>query len=277
MRNTFFHGVAALVIMTALSAACNRNNNETWSNAEAESVAMQNSESEDAVQDAIDAAEDAFDGIDDGLRNGRAEESERCAVIRINENTRTITVDFGNGCNIGGNRTRKGKMTITYRGVRNLLAERTVVLDNYNNGACTVSGTIVISERTFSGTVLSYQVSGNNLTITRPNGKQVKIAEFRRTVRYNFGNRPLDLSDDEVQITGATTGTTEEGKAFTANIVVPVVMKGSCVRANIFYPVSGRYEIKSGNLTVYADWGDGTCDKKITVTVGNVRIERTMP
>ncbi|MCS7018117.1 MAG: hypothetical protein RMJ87_03200 [Cytophagales bacterium] len=276
MTVRFFHAVAICAILTAFMAACNKNNDQVL-DASAEAVSMQNNESEDAVQDAIDAAEDAFDGIDDGLRNGRSEEAERCATIRINENTRTITVDFGNGCNVGGNRTRKGKMTITYRGVRNILAERTIVLDNYHNGTHTISGTIVISERTFSGTVLSYQVTGSNLTITRPNGKQMQISEFRRAVRYNFGSRPLDPTDDEMQITGTTTGTTEDGKPFTANIVIPVIMKGSCIRANTFYPVSGRYEIKSGNLTVFADWGNGDCDKKITIIVGNLTIERTMP
>ncbi|WP_250632732.1 hypothetical protein [Rhodoflexus caldus] len=270
------YAAVAFMMLAAFFTGCNKNNDEAV-DANAISVSMQNNESEDAVQDAIDAAEDAFDGVDDGLRSGRTEEPERCATIRINDNTRTITVDYGNGCNIGGNRTRKGKMTITYRGSRNMFAERTVVFDNYNNGSHTINGTVVISDRTLSGTVLSYNVLGTNLTITRPNGRQVQISEFRRSVRYNFGTRPLDVSDDEMQVTGSTTGTTEEGRAFTANIVTPILMKGSCVRANTFYPVSGRYEIKSGGLTIYVDWGNGDCDKKITITVGNITIERTMP
>lgn len=277
MMKKGFYAAVILLAATFFATGCNQNKKEETVDVTAESVSMQNNETEDAVQDAIDAAEDAFDGVDDGLRSGRSEEAERCALIRINENTRTITVDFGNGCNIGGNRIRKGKITITYRGLRNLFAERTIVLDNYNNGRHTISGTILISDRTLSGTVLSYNVSGNNLTITRPNGKQMQISEFRRTVRYNFGLRPADISDDEMQITGTTVGTTEDGRAFTASIITPVLMKGSCVRANTFYPVSGRYEIKSGNLTVFADWGNGECDKKITITVGSVTIERTMP
>jgi hypothetical protein len=268
---------AALFTVAALFSGCNKSNDDAVVDANAESISMQNNESEDAIQDAIDAAEDAFDGVDDGLRNGRSEETERCATIAINDNARTITVDFGNGCNIGGNRTRKGKITISYRGVRNMFAERTIVLDRYNNGSHTISGTVVISDRALSGSVLSYKVLGTNLTITRPNGKQMQISEFRRAVRYNFGTNLLNVSDDEMQLTGSTVGTAEDGRAFTATITTPVLMKGSCVRANTFYPVSGRYEIKSGNLTIYADWGNGDCDKKITITVGNITIQRTMP
>jgi hypothetical protein len=271
------YAAATLLAVTAIFTGCNKSNDEAAFDANAEAISMQNNETEDAVQDAIDAAEDAFDGIDDGLRSGRTEKTERCATITINDNTRTITVDFGNGCNIGGNRTRRGRMTITYRGMRNMFAERTVVFDRYNNGSHTVSGTITISDRTLSGSILSYNVLGTNLTITRPNGKQIQISELRRNVRYNFGNRPLDVSDDEIQVTGSITGTAEDGRAFTSTIITPVLMKGSCVRANTFYPVSGRYEIKSGNLTAYADWGNGECDKKITITVGSITITRTMP
>ncbi|WP_448518666.1 hypothetical protein [Rhodoflexus sp.] len=274
---TGFYAALMLLATTVFFTGCDLNKKDEIADADAEAVSMQNNETEDAVQDAIDAAEDAFDGVDDGLRNGRSEEIERCATVRINDNARTITVDFGNGCNIGGNRTRKGKITITYRGIRNIFAERTIVLDNYNNGRHTVTGTIVVSDRTLTGNILSYNVLGTNLTITRPNGKQMQISEFRRAVRYNFGIRPLDLSDDEMQVTGSTVGTAEDGRAFTSTIITPILMKGSCVRANTFYPVSGRYEIRSGSLTVFADWGNGECDKKITITVGKITIERSMP
>ncbi|MCS6967954.1 MAG: hypothetical protein RMJ44_04010 [Cytophagales bacterium] len=275
MQATQWYAVCLVAGLLGLMA-CNKNQ-EAAIEPDAEAVSMQNSESEDVVQDAIDAAEDAFDGVDDGLRNGRTEEPERCATIRINENARTIVVEYGNGCNIGGNRTRKGKITITYRGVRNFLAERTVVLDNYSNGIHTISGTITITERVMSGNVLSYNVVGSNLVITRPNGKQIRISECRRTVRYDFGTRLLDVADDQVQINGSTVGTTDEGRNFRATIVSPVIMKGSCLRAATFYPVSGRYEIRTGDWTIFADWGEGECDKKISITVNNRTVTRTLP
>ena len=65
------------------------------------------------------------------------------------------------------------------------------------------------------------------------------------------------------RLTGSGQGT-DNGIAYTAEITVPLVCEFRC-----WYPQSGEMTIKIGSETVIIDYGDGECDNKATMQIGD--------
>jgi hypothetical protein len=64
-------------------------------------------------------------------------------------------------------------------------------------------------------------------------------------------------------ITGSGTGT-DNGVAYSAEITIPLLFEFGC-----WYPKSGEMTIEIGGQTVIIDYGDGECDDKATMQIGD--------
>ncbi|TAH18028.1 MAG: hypothetical protein EAZ08_12570 [Cytophagales bacterium] len=234
-----------------------------------ETTAIQSGEADQIVNDAIATADDAMDGNFDGIGNGRV---ESCGNINLNIQQKSVNIDFGTGCAGVWGKNRSGKITVSFSD-----NQRNITFQNYVAEGYTISGTITQSNITKSGNVLSYNTSASNLAIVNASRK-ITITSLQRKTEINLGSNPRQIADNEIRITGTCTGINNNNESFTTEITTPLLIKLSCAKNGIFYPVGGTSLIKivgKPNMTI--DYGSGTCDKQITVTVGSIVRTITLP
>jgi len=193
-------------------------------------------------------------------------DSSTCMTITVSGATypRTVTLDFGTGCEGDNGITRKGKIIIvTSDTFRIKGATRKVSFDNYYvndykiEGTKTVTNTGLNSDNKPTRTVV---LAGGK--VTTPDGKTIE-RNFSKTRTWTIGFlTPYNLSDDVWEITGTTTGKNINGVDFTATIKTPLVYATTCK-----YIKSGILEIITESKTMSIDYGNGDCDDIATLTV----------
>jgi len=187
---------------------------------------------------------------------------------------RTITVDYGEGCEGPNGRVRKGKIIITVSGrYMQEGSERTVTFVDFHINDFKIEGTKTITNQGrndddqmyFSITLTGGKVSNDSLTVSK---------DFSRTRTWISGeDTPKFHGDDEYLIEGSASGVNRKGISYTRTITSPLYTAGVC-----------RW-IRSGAVLIEAtdrediiiDYGDGTCDNKATVTIGDETREIELP
>jgi hypothetical protein len=208
---------------------------------------------------------------------------ESCAQVTIvpkgNNSTGKVTVDFGTGCTGPDGRTRKGKIEWTYTarlrepgavivtrfmdyGVRNSNSETFVMVDNASTKTTTNENTMPASA---TNPVLNLKREVSMKLIFSDN-TQISWSGTRN-VNWELGvlgNRWDNIYT--VKSGSSVSGTDRNGRAFTATVLTDVVRKAECALLGIYKPVSGVLEItrQGGNLVL--DYGNGTCDRTVTIT-----------
>jgi hypothetical protein len=200
---------------------------------------------------------------------GRAESDAdsliSCATKTIDQVNKTITIDFGTGCQGIGGRVRKGKIIITY--TDRLFLPGSVVTITYDNFY--INGKKVEGIRTLTNVSASLDVSPK-FHITLTDGKvtwpdstyATRVSDF--TATYTRALNPLN---DETSVEGTAGGTNRKGTEYTMDIKTALVYKNICRLNRVFIPVSGIKEIQAKGQTMTVDYGDGTCDRTVTITV----------
>jgi len=187
---------------------------------------------------------------------------------------KTITVDYGDGCEGPNGRIRKGTIIITVTG-RYMLegSQRTVRFEDYYVNDFKMEGIKTITNQGrndnddlyFSIALIGGKVSNDSITISK---------DFSRTRTWISGeDTPRFHKDDEYKIEGSATGVNRRGISYTRTITSPLHTAVVC-----------RW-IKSGTVQIVADgkkdriidYGDGTCDNKATVTIGDKTREIELP
>ncbi|HEY0651999.1 MAG TPA: hypothetical protein VGD65_02685 [Chryseosolibacter sp.] len=177
-----------------------------------------------------------------------------------------ITVDFGTGCTDLRGNTRSGKLIFAYNG-RRFMPNSTVVVTGQNY---TVNGVKLEGTRTLTNVTGSTDVSPKfNAVLT--GGKAIfednsqATRESSITWQWVRGTTP---ADDKLYIDQSSTasGTTRAGRNYQVSLLEQLQYNRFCGIA-----VSGikRYVI-NGEKEITVDYGNGDCDKEITVTVNGV-------
>jgi len=191
-----------------------------------------------------------------------------CATVTL-DNTSTpkkITVDFGTtNCLCSDNRTRRGKIFITYTGkyrdsgtVINITFENYFVHDNQVMGQKTITN----KGKNTNGN-LNYDIAVDG-KIKKVGGDSV-IWVSNRNREWIEGSATPTWWDDVYLITGDATGVSAAGINFDIDIT-------KALRKEVGYKfiVSGTLEIQPvGKFKRILDFGDGTRDNKATVTINN--------
>ena len=203
-----------------------------------------------------------------------------CAVITIEKDITsdvpkgTITIDFGVGCTDARGNVRKGIIRVMYNG-RRFIANSTVetIFDNYSINDVKIEGTRTVinitgsSEETPKFTIV---LTGGKTTW--PDGTFAtrsvnRIREWIRTAN--------PLSDLWI-ITGTASGTNRKGENYSMEITKPLVFKRECSSNNKrkeFIAVEGTKQLTVGDKLIIIDYGDGTCDNKVTITINGTSKE----
>jgi hypothetical protein len=189
-----------------------------------------------------------------------------CATITWNEVEQILTLDFGEGCTGPRGRYRSGKIIIDYNeGIGDGLANLIITFDNYVVNRKGIDG--VLELRDVSRNEDGYRVCTNkiiDLTITWPNGNST-VYNGTRT------REQLNQEGTRFKITGWMSGLSSAGRSFEQEITKPVIVDWTCREQGFFARVEGIIEItKIAGLrecTRTIDYGDGTCDNLITITI----------
>lgn len=255
-------------------------------------------EEADKVQSEVDELEKSLGTFINNARIARTVTFKKCATVTITRDstagTRTVVVDYGNGCEDstaaqnGVLITRTGKITIVYTGKWN--ENGTVKTMTFANFAISVTRNNTTFTRTTNGTrivtnqsTISFNpltgISGtpkfrvqNNLTITlpqldadRPERQVIYQSDKVKTWTEGFGS--LNPFDDVFTVSGTFNGVNRKGVTYSGEILEDVINKTACWKSWIFMPASGKVKYTTATNEATIDYGDGTCDRKVTVTV----------
>lgn len=177
-----------------------------------------------------------------------------------------ITIDFGTGCTDARGNVRKGIVKIEFKG-RRFMPESKIIttLQGYYINDVKLEGI-----RTVTNTSASLETNPKfNITVqggkaTWPDGK-VATHELNRTREWVRAVNPLN---DQWLVTGTAAGTNRDGKTYQMEISKPLVYKRECASTNkIFMAVEGTKVLSVDGKTITIDYGTGTCDKLVTITV----------
>jgi len=229
-------------------------------------------------EDTDDIVNMAMTGItDDGGRmDNTGDDRTSCAEVSYtgDKDAGTITINFGEGCTDVRGITRKGKITITYQGRRFIPGSSiTTTFQNYFVNGFKVEGTRTLTNVTeSSATAPKFSITLSNGKLTWPDGSFItrQSSHIREWVR---GENPLS---DMIKLTGSASGTNKDQREYEVEITKPLVFKRVCAAEKIYMAVEGTKELLVNSREITIDYGDGECDRVVTITVNGVTREITM-
>lgn len=200
-----------------------------------------------------------------------------CATIILDTSVypRMLTVDFGEeNCLCGDGRYRRGKIIVSFTGrYREEGTMLTHTFDNYFVNDNQVKGTrIVTNEGRNEDDNLYFTINVDGQIIKADGSGQITWISNRER-EWIEGEDTYEWFDDVYLITGEGHGKTAAGRNYIVKITNPLRKEIGCR-----YFVSGTYEFTpEGIPTRIVDFGDGECDKIITVTVNGVTVIINLP
>lgn len=285
-----------IVFFGVVTWACQEDNPSTLTTEEARQqssvAASDNHEMIAVTQDALEVSAGAFSS--EGISNGRSTSGGQVARHPIDKcspsisgsfdldqsnpdsiiYTGTLVIDYGDGSTCtDSTRLRKGKITNDFTFIVVMTdgfktySTQSLTFEGFQKDSTTIDGTIVTTAATDSSTTIEAQ----SVRITFADGTSATW-DGALTYTYDKGE-DCRWKDNTIRVTGSWTGTNREGVSYTADITKELVFSYWCDKRHRFRPLSGTIEIKVGDVTSTVDYGDGTCDKKYTVTSGGTTTE----
>ena len=267
--------------------------NNKFDFASSDSENVENEAVSDSYADDADDISSVALSADDATLNGKVSSNGRrvfkvtdpakrldCAEVSIelaadNSTTTpkgTITIDFGTGCTDARGNVRKGIIRIKYNG-RRFLPTSTVetTFEGYYINDVKIEGTRTVTN--ISGSTESapkYTIVLVGGKTTWPDGT-FATREVNRTREWIRATTPLL---DSWIITGTASGTNRKSRVYSMEITKPLVFKRECASSRkVSIAVEGTKELTVDGKLVVIDYGDGTCDNKVTITINGTSKE----
>ncbi len=180
---------------------------------------------------------------------------------------KTITIDFGTtGFIDSRGDTLKGKIIINIsEKLWKSGATKTIKpLDFYVNGNNIKGSKSIVNNGLNAAKNPSMTVSVSD-TIVRVDKSTIIRNSTRTRERIDTNGTPKLFWDDKYSITGSTTGVNAKGVAYTVEITSPLIIYN-----NYPYFVQGTVSTTTQTRTAVLDYGDGTKDRKATLTINGV-------
>jgi hypothetical protein len=169
--------------------------------------------------------------------------------------TKTVTIDFGEACELPNGHILSGKIIMVYVYDENsATVVVTITYDGFyfNEVAVEGSNSIVRTRENENGNPQSIKTI--NITLTWPDGEYIS-KEGTKTREWIEGFDTRIWSDNVYLITGNWTSIFKDGTVFSGNIIRALRREMSCR-----FIVSGIIEIVRGETRGVLNFGDGTCD-----------------
>jgi hypothetical protein len=274
-------------VATMALFSCKREKETDTFAADAQITQDQN-QADNEVEDVASLQDDIMSRFGDQLMRVATSDSvmvyDSCATVTITRRgsnaTGNILVDFGTtGCLGRDGRMRKGKIRFTFtERMRMPGAVITTTFENYAVKPRLANDYVMVDN---SSNKVTTNV-GNEITSANP------IGQFRREInmRINFADGTsftwagtknvawnlgvLGNRWDNVYTLKSGSGLSGNGRNGTPYTVVvdqDVVRKAECALLGIYKPVSGQITIQHSNKTKTINYGNGSCDRSVTVTI----------
>lgn len=191
-----------------------------------------------------------------------------CAVVTHDRENKTVTIDYGDGCEGPGGRTRSGKILISYTDHRYVPgASRTVTFEDFYIDSVRIEGTRKVTNITVdANSSPQFRVEVIDGRLTWPDGTfATRNSDHTRT-----WVRAENPAQDESRVEGSAEGLTRAGEEYSSLVTDPLVFKRRCLAQGYFFPVSGTVETTTEGVAIVTDFGDGECDNEATVTINGV-------
>lgn len=218
----------------------------------------------------------AQSGFDATILKGGIITYGTCPAVSVNFMTSpfSISLDWGTGCLYGDGITRSGTIVMTLSGLMNVKnSVATMKIENYIADGMKISGTTII---TYLG-----PNSGNNwprysiISEGKIEFSDKSVITYRsESVRLQAeGTGTVAITDDvwrtEIQ---SASGVNKDGTKWTGKTSKVMIKKGDCKWYN-----SGTFVItpEKGDVKTI-DFGDGTCDNKATLKIGDKTTDITL-
>ncbi|MGV6845733.1 MAG: hypothetical protein ACWA42_06360 [Lutibacter sp.] len=227
-----------------------------------------------AVVESDDLSDDISNVVDDYLmeNEGMAAKSEADAktsdfltcvtrTIVITGDTKTVTLDFGDGCELPNGNILSGKIIMSYA-IDTSAASFTVTytFENffYNDTSIEGENSLVRTRSNENGNPESTVTI--NMKVTWADGTYAE-RKGTKTREWIEGFDTRTWGDNVFEITGNWSATFKNGTTVSANITTPLRREMACR-----FIVSGVIELQKNDRSGVLDFGDGTCDNVATFT-----------
>jgi hypothetical protein len=186
----------------------------------------------------------------------------------------TITIDFGaTGCKDLKSNLRKGKIMITYSGRRYQPNSSIVTTySGYEVNSNKVEGSLNVTYSALSsGDKVIFTETLTDGKVTWPDGTttlrtESKTIEWIRNAQYPLTDQWKITSGNFANYTAA--GVNKKGLVYEMTIVEPLIYTRQCiVSSKGSVPVKGVKELLVGSKKITTNYGDGSCDKQVTITI----------
>ncbi|KXX67585.1 hypothetical protein [Flammeovirga sp. SJP92] len=201
-----------------------------------------------------------------------------CADVTKTEegDTKTVVFDFSNGaCESKDGETVSGKVTEVHTRVEGEVSHSTTFEDftengRVVNGTTSMEGTIVFEE----GTEENDKPKPVSSDISKSVNLSLSFAATDTTEAYTeqiVRNVDVETIDGTKTVTGSLTVTSSlEGESFTTEITEPLSYVKDCGGDKpVLAPVSGIEVMTKGESTITVNYGDGTCDYLVEITLSD--------
>jgi hypothetical protein len=191
-----------------------------------------------------------------------------CATIIAEGTAETgvVSVDFGTGCTDSKGNVRKGKINLAYSGGPAGTIGFSVTetfTDYYVNGIKLEGSRVITRVEASTQANIKHHIVLTDGKATWPD------ATF--ATRSADLYREFDAAAGTITITGSASGTGRKGKTYAMSIAEDVIHKLSCIADGIYMAVDGKKVFTiDGTKQITIEYGDGTCDKVVTVTINGL-------
>lgn len=267
-----FELLTAVFALAFFATSCQEDEETPNQLSEVDVLAVENEAIVESIfEDVDDIGFESVLYFESGGRTADNEDSPiRCAVKTHDKENKTITIDFGEGCEGKHGRVRSGKIVITYTDRKFVPgAVHTMTFEDFYVDGRKVEGTrtrtnISDSENDY----LRFRIALENGKITWEDGTYSTREAIWETSRIRT---PNPINDERIR-TGNASGMTREGVNYTLTITKPIVWKRGCLQSvRVMIPVEGAKVKEFGDGKVITiDYGDGTCDNLVTITKDGV-------
>lgn len=274
MKKTILNFLALIAIGSFVFISCDDNDSDsnpelTEAITEEETVALV--ESDDISDEVDNILEDILveDFYTTSSKDEAGKDSETQRVIPecmirtvVKEgNTKTVTVDFGDGCEIAFGHVLSGKVIMSY--VYDLEVKTVTItntFDGFTFNEVLIEGENVIVRAKENENGNPQSVKTINVKHTWPDDEFV-TRTGTRTREWVEGFDTKTWGDNVFLITGNKATTFKNGTVCNSEIIEPLRREMACR-----FIVSGILEISKGDKNGTLNFGDGSCDNKAVFT-----------
>jgi hypothetical protein len=179
-----------------------------------------------------------------------------------------IVLDYGTGLNCAARgAVKKGKIEdlftyiISEKAQPTFSVKQTITFQGFQRDTITLDGSLSCYGVTGSPDTIKI----HSAKITYENGNSIQWKGTLINQRHNVAN----VSGDTRTIGGNITSTTSDNRLFIAKIIEPITYNYDCTGSNSLIPVDGKVEISLNDWRAIIDYGNGSCDRTYTVTMGD--------